>query len=97
MAQLLDVRPLDYAMLTLEKLKVYRSFNGDDYAWRQSTKGSDPSGITDEDWLLIARLVLGFAYMRDGLLPPDVKETVERDLIASTPDEETRQELRSFA
>ena len=83
-------------MLNLEKLKVYRIFKGDNDAWYDSTRGHDPSGITDDDWFLIARLVKGLAYSRAGQLSPEQTKIVENDLMACTPDEATRDELRSF-
>jgi len=84
-------------MLTLEKLKVYRSFNGDNDAWYDSTRGRDPSGMTDEDRFLIARLLKGLAYSRAGLLSPELTKVIEDDLASYTRDEATREELRSFA
>lgn len=83
-------------MLTLEKLKVYRSFNGDNDAWHGATRGLDPSGITDDDWFLIARLMTGLAYSRAGQLSPELTKDVEDDLAACTADEAAREELRSF-
>ncbi len=83
-------------MLSLEKLRVYRRFNGDNDAWYDATRGVDPSGITDEDWFLIARLVKGLAYSRAGQLSLELTKVVEDDLAACTPDDATRAELRSF-
>ncbi len=82
-------------MFTLEKLKVYRQFNGDNDAWYQATRGIDPSGITDDDWFLIARLVKGLACSGQGLLSAELAKLVECDLAACTLDEATREELRS--
>ena len=90
------VRPATTPMLSLEKLKVYRKWNGDNDAWHGATRGVDPSGITEDDWILIARLITGLAYSRAGQLSPDLTKVVEDDIVACTPDEATRDELRSF-
>lgn len=83
-------------MLSLEKLRVFRKWNGDNDAWHGATRGIDPSGITDDDWFLIARLVTGLAYGRAGQLSSELTKILEDDLMACTSDKATREELRRF-
>lgn len=40
-------------MLTLDKLNIYRRFDGDLDGWARIANGHDATGITDADWLLI--------------------------------------------
>lgn len=83
-------------MLTLEKLSVYRRFNGDIDAWARTSGPADPSGMTDGDWYLVDELRQALGMVASGLAAPEFTASVERRLIASTPDEQTRQALREF-
>ena len=83
-------------MLTLDKLDVYRRFGGDIDAWARTCGSGDPSGMTDEDWFLIDELRQALAMVASGLASPEFSASVERRLVASTVDEQTRRALRAI-
>jgi hypothetical protein len=83
-------------MLTLAKLKVYRSFGGDIDGWARASRGADSAGITDEDWFLIGESQQALSMVASGRASLEFRASVEQRLIASTADEQTLQALREF-
>jgi hypothetical protein len=83
-------------VLTLEKLAVYRRFDGDIDAWARTSGPAGPSGMTDADWFLIDELRQALAMVASGLAAPEFRAAVERRLTASAADEQTRQALREL-
>ncbi len=84
-------------MISLEKLKVYQQFNGDIDGWARSTKGTDPSGICDDDWYVIERLRSGLFLIDNEPCSQSYKESVFNELQEKTEDEATRNFLRKIS
>jgi len=86
-----------HPMLTLEKLRIYRRFGGDIDGWARTRGRGDGSGMTDDDWSLIEELRQGLRIVSSGQASAEFAGSVERRLLASTADDQTRQELRGLA
>jgi hypothetical protein len=84
-------------MITLEKLGIYKEFNGDIDGWARASTGKVRSGIADADWYLIDELLTGLAVVGTGLASPSFVRELEAKLLASTSDEATRCSLRALA
>jgi hypothetical protein len=84
-------------MLTLEKLRTYRRFGGDIDGWARTHGRGDTSGITDDDWSLIDELRQGLRIVSSGQASVEFASYVERRLLASTADDQTREQLRELA
>ena len=82
-------------MLTLDKLKMYRRFDGDIDGFARS-RVDDSSGITDEDWRVIDELRQALFLVRSGQAAAEFSASVERRLSSVAPDEQTRQALREL-
>jgi hypothetical protein len=83
-------------MLTFEKAKMYRRFNGDIDGFARS-RVDDHSGISDEDWGLIDELRQALFLVRSGQAAPEFVASVEQRLFLVTTDEATREALRELA
>ena len=82
-------------MLTLDKLKMYRRFNGDIDGYSRS-RVDDQSGITDEDWNAIDELRQALFLVQSGQASPEFAASVEQRLSSVAPDEAARQALREL-
>jgi len=83
-------------MLTLDKLNIYRRFDGDLDGWARIANGHDASGITYADWLLIEDLRQGLALIAAGQTSQTFTAALESHLLRTTADEATRQALRGL-
>ena len=84
-------------MLTLQKLRTYRKFRGDIDGYGRSHVRGDRSGITEEDFQLIAELLTALYIIASGKASQDFALGVERKLSELAPEPQTRQELRQLA
>ena len=84
-------------MLTLEKLNIYNYFGGDIDGWARTSKKNNSSGMTDEDWTLIDKLIQGLFLVSTGAASAEYATSIEHLLLSATEDEKTRQELRKMA
>ena len=84
-------------MLTLEKIQVYESFNGDIDGWARTARSGNPADMTDEDWFLIDELRQALHQVAAGLATPHYRANVERRLLDATDDAAVRERLRQLA
>jgi hypothetical protein len=82
-------------MLTLDKLKMYRRFDGDIEGYSRS-RVDDQSGITDEEWRVIDELRQALFLVQSGKAAPEFAASVEQRLSSVAPDEATRQAVREL-
>jgi len=82
-------------MLTLDKLKMYRRFDGDIDGFARS-RVDNRSGITDEDWRVIDELRQALFVVRSGQAAPEFAASVEQRLFSVAADDATRQALREL-
>lgn len=83
-------------MLTLDKLNIYRRFDGDLDGWARIANGHDATDITDTDWLLIEALRQGLDLIAAGQASQTFTASFESRLRDTTADEATRQALRAL-
>ena len=83
-------------MLTLDKLNIYRRFDGDLDGWARIASGHDASGITDADWHLIEDLRQGLGLIAAGQASQTFAASLESRLLRTTADEATQQALRAL-
>ena len=82
-------------MLTIDKLQMYRRFDGDIDGYSRS-RVDDRSGITDEDWRLIDELRQALSIISSGRAAPEFAASVEQRLSSVAVDDQTRQALRAL-
>lgn len=85
------------AVLTLEKLRVYESFDGDIDGWARTSRPQNPAGMTDEDWFLIDELRQALHQVAARLASPHYAAQVEQRLLAVTDGDPVRERLRRLA
>jgi hypothetical protein len=83
-------------VLTVEKVAVYRRFNGDSDGFYRSG-GTDGAPIDYDEWLFIDDLMMRLRAVCRGLASAEFAQSAEQHLLSSTADEETRQMLRELA
>ncbi|MBN8771380.1 MAG: hypothetical protein J0I46_07440 [Thiobacillus sp.] len=83
-------------MLTLDKLNIYRRFDGDLDGWARTANGHDASDITDADWLLIEDLRQALDLIAAGQASQVFTASFESRLRDTTADETTRLALRAL-
>lgn len=83
-------------MLTLDKLRMYRRFDGDIDGYSRS-RVEDRSVITEEEWRLIDELRQALFLVRSGQAAAEFAASVERRLSSLAADDQTRQALRELA
>jgi hypothetical protein len=84
-------------MLTLEKLRVYESFDGDMDGWARTARPGNPHGMTDEDWFLVDELRQALHQVAAGLASPHYKAHLEERLLEVTDDAAVRERLLQLA
>jgi hypothetical protein len=84
-------------MLTLEKLAVYRAFEGDIDGWARSLRPEGTSNMTDDDWSVIEELRQGLFLVATGRASTAFSAALTERLFAVTADDPTRQALRELA
>jgi hypothetical protein len=84
-------------MLTLEKLRVYESFDGDMDGWARTARPGNPHGMTDADWFLIDELRQALHQVAAGLASPHYRAHVEKRLLDATDDAAVRERLLQLA
>lgn len=87
---------MPHATLTLDKIEMYRRFDGDIDGFARS-RVDDSSGITDEDWHVIDELLQALFLVQSGQATPEFAASVERRLSCVAADEATRRALRALA
>jgi hypothetical protein len=73
-------------MLTLEKLRVYESFDGDIDGWARTARSGNPHGMTDADWFLIDELRQALHQVAAGLASSHYKAQLDKRLLDATDD-----------
>jgi len=84
-------------MLTLEKLRVYESFNGDIDGWARTARPGNPADMTDEDWFLIDELRQALYQVAAGLASAHCQSQLEQRLLEATDGEAVRDRLIQLA
>ena len=84
-------------MLTLEKIQVYESFNGDIDGWARTARPGNPADMTDEDWFLIDELRQALYLVAAGLASPHYQSQLEQRLRETTDGEAVRDRLLQLA
>jgi hypothetical protein len=84
-------------MLTLEKLRVYESFDGDIDGWARTARSGNPHDMTDADWFLIDELRQALHQVAAGLASSHYKAQVDKRLLDATDDEAVRERLLQLA
>jgi len=82
-------------MLTLDKVKMYRRFDGDIDGFARSSV-DDSSGITDEDWHVIDELRQALFLVQSGQATPEFAASVEQRLSSVAADDATQRALRAL-
>ena len=84
-------------MLTLAKIQTYERFRGDIDGFARAQGSGDTSGITEDDWSLIARLRQSLYLVASRQTADSFRVQTEHELQTGTADEPTREALRRLA
>ncbi len=83
-------------MITIEKLKIYRRFNGDIHEWGQFGSESDRAAMDDDDWMIIDELVQDICLINTSLAADEFVKSVDEKLRNLCDDENTIALLKRF-
>ena len=76
-------------MLTIEKVKIYKSFNGDIDGWARIGTDEELNLMEDEDWRLIDEIIQDIKIIKNGYASDVFKEKFETKLIEHQIDKNT--------
>ena len=77
-------------MITVNKLQIYRQYDGDIDGWVRCTHGNPSPKMTDDDWYVIEKLRLGLFSIHTLSCAESYKEQVLKDLRDLTDSEDAR-------
>ena len=83
-------------MITIDKLKIYKSYDGDIDGWARRMNRNDER-ISSEDWYLIDSLIQDLLIVQKGLASKQFAENVDRKLLENLQDGSTIIYLKSLA
>lgn len=63
-------------MITEDKVKIYKRYNGDIDSWARSGSKKEKSIIIDEDWYVIDGLIQDLSLVKKGLASSGFSETL---------------------
>jgi hypothetical protein len=84
-------------MLTEEKLKIYKRYQGDIDGWARSNSKKEKLVMNDNDWYIIDGLVQDISLIAKGLASKDFEDSVKERLKESCIDHVTIEEVRKLA
>lgn len=84
-------------MITLEKLKIYKTFNGDIDSWARLRSRKQLSAMEDSDWALIDSLMSTIIIVRRGYASNEIVKTMDTKLSQNCDSEETIILLKKMA
>lgn len=84
-------------MITKDKIKVYKRYNGDIDSWARSGSKKEKSIVTDEDWYVIDGLIQDLSLVRKGLASSDFTENLNVKLKEMCDSESTVNQLKKLA
>jgi hypothetical protein len=84
-------------MLTTDKIRIYKRFNGDVKRWMAETSGTDSIGISKDDWELINDLRKGLNSVFTGRATPEFRQLVETAFLEAAADIQTREAMQELA
>lgn len=79
-------------MLTLEHLKIYYKYNGNEEYWDRWSSKKERSILSDENWFLIDNFITEIKLINDNLTSKEFEEKVKTKL-EECADVETREYL----
>lgn len=84
-------------MITLRKLQLYWSFNGDMTRWDRTATSAQRKALTDDDWYDINSFLQDLRLQKRGLAAPGFIAMFTRKIQEACDDEETVLELKRLA
>jgi hypothetical protein len=84
-------------MLTTDKIRTYKRFDGDVNRWMAEKSGADPTDLSKADWDLIDDLRKGLNAVFTGRITPEYRQLVETRFLRAAADEQTREALQELA
>ena len=83
-------------MITIEKLKVYKNYDGDIDSWARSARKHEKAAIDNREWYLIDRLIQDLKLIDKGLAADSYANEVNIRL-SDNCDKETIELIRALA
>jgi hypothetical protein len=84
-------------MITIEKLKIYKHFQGDIDGWARIGTKEQKSIIKKRDWFLIEGFIQDIHLIKKDLASEIFMKSIYENLKESCDNEETIQELKNIA
>jgi hypothetical protein len=84
-------------MVTLKKLKIYKSYNGDSDSWARLSSKKHLSAMEDSDWALIDSLMSTIIIVKRGYASDEIVKTMDTKLSQNCDSEETIVLLKKMA
>lgn len=84
-------------MITVDKIKIYKRFNGDVDGWARIGSKEEKSIMNDEDWFLIEGFIQDINLVKKGLASDTFMNLINERLKEKCDSQETIQEIKELA
>lgn len=84
-------------MITDEKLTIYQRYGGDIDGWVRAAVPLEKALMTDEDWAIIAEVLLRLAIVKSGRAAGTYEAETDRMIAARVTDERVLKRLMEYA
>lgn len=84
-------------MITEDKIKVYKRYDGDIDGWARSGSKKEKSIMSDEDWYVINGLIQDLSMVKNGLASSGFNENLNVKLIEMCDSGSTVNQLQKLA
>ncbi|MBO9202151.1 MULTISPECIES: hypothetical protein [Niastella] len=80
-------------MITIDKIKIYKRFNGDGDGWARGGTKEEKSFMNDDDWFLIGTFVQDISLIKKGLASYSFRDSIYERVKENCDSEETIQAI----
>jgi len=84
-------------VITVDKIKIYKRFNGDFDGWARIGSKEEKSLMNDEDWFLIEGFIQDINLVKRGVASDTFLNLINERLKKKCDSQETIQEIKKLA
>lgn len=84
-------------MITQDKIKIFKKYNGDIDSWSRSGSKKEKLIMSDNDWYVIDGLIQDFSLVKKGLTALSFSDDLDYKLKENCDSEETIQALKAIS
>lgn len=84
-------------MITIDKIKIYKRFNGDVDGWARIGTAEEKSIMSDDDWFLIDGFIQDLSLVKKCLASDGFMKSINEKLNENCDTDQTIQEIKDLA